>query len=227
MSPTRYAIVFDWNGTLLADAALCVRANNKTLELFGQAPVSLERYRAAYTIPLFNMYKEFGCSEKDLIERKQEIFDVFARHYEKGARTLRPRKGARKALEAFRERQHKIVILSNYTISAISKEAARLKLLDHFDSILANDVGGEILHKKGKGERLKAFVEENETAKAIVVGDTPEEIEIAHHYGYVGVALTHGVCSTSRLRAAKPDFLIDSLDQMPAIAQRVFGGGGA
>ncbi len=225
MTPSRCAVIFDWNGTILADTSLSVFATNETLGFLGLPPVTLAQYRDAYDMPLWRMYQAFGCKETEILERKAEIFGTFAEHYEKSVHRIRPRKGARQTLGALKERKNKLALLSNYTVDRISKQAKRLGLLESFDSILANQDGGEILHKKGKGERLRAFIETHETEKALIIGDTPEEIEIAHAYGYVGVAIKDGVCSLPRLRAAKPDFLIGSLEEIPAIAEKVFGRG--
>ena len=57
----------------------------------------------------------------------------------------------------------------------------------------------------------------------MIVGDTEEEIEIGRELGLVTIAITDGMCSTSRLRSMKPDFLIDTLAPIPAIARRIFG----
>jgi phosphoglycolate phosphatase-like HAD superfamily hydrolase len=205
MTPSRCAVVFDWNGTILADTSLCVYASNKTLELFGLPPVTLAQYQDAYEMPLWRMYQAFGCKEREILERKTEIFGTFAEHYEKGAHRIRPRKGARQTLGTLKERKNKLAVLSNYTVERISHQAKRLGLLGSFDSVLANQEGGEILHKKGKGERLRAFIEAHETEKALVIGDTPEEIEIAHTTVY-GVAIKDGVCSLSRCGPQSPIF---------------------
>lgn len=223
MSPSRHAVVFDWNGTLLADTALCVQATNKVLERFGLPHITIARYRAEYTVPLHLMYRAFGCTEEMVIDRQQELIDIFRGHYEPRAHKLRPRRGASKALAALKARGHSTAILSNYTKDSITAQVARLGLSAHFDALLTSDSITQVFMRGGKGERLKAFVEVQNTKKAIIVGDTVEEVQIARDYGYVAVALADGVCSASRLKAAKPDFLITSLEALPDIAQKVFG----
>lgn len=224
MSPERKAIIFDWNGTILADTALCWRAMNKTLEIFNVPPVSMKRYRETSIVPLQKMYRALGCDEKEMAARERELFQIFIDYYETHAPKLRPRRGARNVLKELRGRGHKLAVLSNYTTDRITNAAQRLGLLDYFDGLMANEAGGasNAFHKKSKGQRLQDFVATHETRQALVIGDTPEEIEIAHSYGFLGVALTDGVCSTARLRAAKPDFLIQSLEEIPEIAKKVF-----
>ena len=74
-------------------------------------------------------------------------------------------------------------------------------------------------------EGLKDYLKTNPAHAGIIVGDTEEEIDIGRELGLVTVAITDGACSTSRLRAMKPHFLVGALDHVPAIAQRVFGKG--
>jgi len=222
MSAKSHAVVFDWNGTLIADTRLCLHATNKTLELFDVAPVSLAAYQDAYVVPLLQMYLRFGCKEQDVFARQSEFFEAFSKHYEAQQNRLRLRKGARQALGTIKERGNQALVLSNYQTGKITQQAERFKILTHLDAVLAHDDFSKVLYKKGKGEKLKAYLEENEIMRALVVGDTPEEIEIAHAYGYPGVALSDGVCSLARLRAAKPDYLIHSLDEVSEIARHVF-----
>lgn len=222
MSPSQKAVIFDWNGTILADTRLCLASLNKTLSTFGVSPVSLPAYQDAYVVPFVHMYKRFGCDEGELRERQKELFETFAEHYEKNEKKLRLRKGARAALDSMKARGYTTGVLSNYTTRRIAEQAKRFRIAHCFDAVLANDQAEPVFYEKGKGERLKDFVEEREIKRALIVGDTPEEIEIAHAYGYPGVAITDGVCSVARLRAARPDFLIRSLDEMEEIAKKVF-----
>jgi phosphoglycolate phosphatase len=229
MSPTRQSVIFDWNGTLLADTALCLRTTNQTLALFGVKPVTMARYRQEYTMPLNQMYIAFGCDPQEIQERNAELVAAWGAYYNEHKNSLRLRRGAKETVHHIKERGHKVAILSNYTTPDIISKAMRHDMAHHFDAVLANhpDEAANVMLKRSKGERLKAFVETHEIQKALLVGDTPEEIEIAHAYGYLGVALTDGVCSTARLGAAKPDFMIRSLTEMPEIVESVFGKGGA
>lgn len=222
MTPSQQAVIFDWNGTILADTSLCLAAFNRTLGFLGVKPVTMAAYRHNSSVPLVHMYKEFGCDEKELAERQAEIFAVFAAHYETNEKRVRLRRGVRPLLDALKARGYATGVLSNYTVKRISEQAQRFRITHCFDAVLANEEATPVFYKKGKGERLKEFVESREIKHALVVGDTPEEIEIAHAYGYLGVAITDGVCSTARLRAARPDFLIRNLEEMNAIAKKVF-----
>jgi phosphoglycolate phosphatase-like HAD superfamily hydrolase len=221
MSKEATVVCFDWNGTLLADTLHCLRATNTVLKHLGKQPVSIDHYRRHCVVPIANMYRVFGCGEKELQERKEEIHEIWNGVYDKHTRTARLRRGARVMLQILRELDHTAIILSNHTVENIAGHTKRLGIHGHFDRILANDAMGQAFLNKGKGEKLRPYLAGG-TAKGLVVGDTVEEIEIAHAHNMLAVAITDGVCSTQRLRDAKPDFLIGSLTEIPAIAERVF-----
>lgn len=228
MSPNKQAVVFDWNGTILADTSLCLRATNHVLQKIGIKPATLGKYQSAYTLPMDNMYIALGCTPLQLEEHRSEIVRGWIHYYLENQKTVRLRKGVKPTLSDLASRGHKVAVLSNYTVDGIAQQMDRFALASHFDVVLANlpEESHRVMQRKSKGERLKGFVEGHDIRHALVVGDTPEEIEIAHAYGYLGVAIADGVCSLSRLKAAKPDFLIRRLDEVPSIARKVFGAGG-
>jgi len=227
MSPDKQAVIFDWNGTLFADTKCAVAATNAAIPLFGAKPATLQKYQDEYAMPLLDFYIRLGCDRADLEQRMDELFVVWAGHYEANVHKAGLRRGARAVLKELKANNYRAAILSNHTVSSITKQTKRLGVFERFDAVLANGDHEfkDIMHKADKGSRLKAFKETHDLQKALVVGDSPEEIEIAHHYGFLGVGIAGGFCSASRIRAAKPDFMINSLTEMPAIVRRVFGSG--
>lgn len=221
MTQKNATVVFDWNGTLLADTLCCLRATNTVLKHLGHKPVTLGHYRVHCRVPIAHMYQAFGCDIEELTHRKDEIHAVWNHVYDAHAKKSRLRRGARVMLGALREQNHASLILSNHTVENIAGHTKRLGIHEHFDGILANEAFGQAFLSKGKGERLRSYLD-GKPARGLVVGDTEEEVEIAHSHNMLAVAITDGVCSAKRLRAAKPDFLINNLTEIPAIAERVF-----
>lgn len=50
-------IVWDWNGTLLHDIDAVIAATNASFAEFGFAPITLERYRELYVVPVPKFYE--------------------------------------------------------------------------------------------------------------------------------------------------------------------------
>jgi phosphoglycolate phosphatase len=215
-------IVFDWNGTLLADTHCCWRSTNTVLNHLGRKTVTLEQYRAHSVVPIASMYQAFGCDAEELTQRAAEIHTIWNNVYDAQARSARLRRGARSVLQSLKNLPCSAVILSNHTVANISVHARRLGVYGHFNSILANERVGGAFTRKAKGERLPPYLRGNGVTHGIIVGDSEEEVEIARQHDMVSVALSGGVCSLRRLKAAKPDFVIQTLNELPAIVQYVF-----
>ncbi len=54
-----------------------------------------------------------------------------------------------------------------------------------------------------------------DSSELIIIGDTPRDIECAHSFGSISVAVSTGSFSTEELRGCQPDFLLESLEEFP------------
>ncbi|MDD2324552.1 MAG: HAD hydrolase-like protein [Alphaproteobacteria bacterium] len=224
MKESECAIVFDWNGTLLDDAVHCCEAMNAAIAVIGTSPMTIETYRREYAMPLMSFYERVGCDPQKLAANLTQVFDTFGSMYDATVNQTFLREGAKEVLSFLSAQGHRAAILSNHTVEMIAGQVKRFGIDAHFDAILANkgEEMRDIMHKADKGSRLKAYVEKYGIRRALVVGDSAEEIHIAHHYGFLGVGIEGGFCAAERIRAARPDFMIQSLTELPAIAREVF-----
>jgi phosphoglycolate phosphatase-like HAD superfamily hydrolase len=58
-------------------------------------------------------------------------------------------------------------------------------------------------------------------AECIYVGDTPEDLEMARAVGMRAIAILGPFPTEKRLRAAKPEFLLERLGDLPALLERL------
>lgn len=207
--------VFDWNGTLLADAKACVDGVNKQLEVLNRPPINLKDYQERYDVPHWQFYNTFGIEPEEIKEKSLQIAEAFHAEYEPKAAHARTRSGTRSLLEELATKNITRIVLSNHTIEGIYLHLERLKLTHHFDVVLANENIG-MGHFKGKQEKLEIYLETHavKPSDVLIVGDTIEEIRIGKNLGFKTVAITGGYNSTRRLRAAKPDVLVHSLHEI-------------
>ena len=120
----------------------------------------------------------------------------------------------REVLAWLRERSVPSAILSNHMTEAIAAQLERLDLTKYFGQILANTELGATVSGNNKIERMRDYLAgtQFDPSGTIIVGDSPEDIEIGKTLGMRTVAIGDGYFSTPRLRASKPDYLIlDSL----------------
>ena len=211
---TRKLIVFDWNGTLLADTIPSWRASNECLKLFGQPEISLAKFRDTFDFPVIHYYTRNGVSVDELLSEKEKSNTFYQETYERMAARTRLRSGARELLEWCNAQGHTCIILSNYLTEKIEAHLARLKIRHHFQHVDAHNCDGStILQNTTKTKRLSEYMVKRgyKPQDTTIIGDSLAEPDIARHLGLTSISITDGCISRARLIKANPDHLITSL----------------
>ncbi|OGI18426.1 MAG: hypothetical protein A3J06_03395 [Candidatus Moranbacteria bacterium RIFCSPLOWO2_02_FULL_48_19] len=216
-------VVFDWNGTIIADTLACMEADNRVLQVFGGTMVDLKTYRQTMIIPAIDFYMQHGCNREELLGNSQRLGEVLHGHYEPRAAKVRTRIGARRMLEWLQHREIKAVILSNHTVTGINRQLQRLRIQDYFSEVLANNALGSSIKGRNKREKLevcfaKSGLRQNEV---LIVGDSPEEIEMGRYVGIGTVAITGGYYARNRLVRNNPDYLINKPSDLITIIEAI------
>jgi phosphoglycolate phosphatase-like HAD superfamily hydrolase len=217
-------IAFDWNGTILADTSANIRANSLTLKKFKLKPISLNKFRDSFEIPVKNYWLKAGFTVKFFDNNFTQINETFHVNYEREAKNCRTRGGVKKILEWLYEQKTTSIIYSNHTILDINKHLKRLKIKRYFETILGRPEGDNShIHNRGKADKLKGYVRQNKLKphQVISVGDTEEEIEIGKQLGYHTVAIAEGWNSIKRLKKHHPDFLIHNMLELKKIVKQL------
>lgn len=215
-------IVFDWNGTILADTVPAWAASNILLEFHGAQSISLQKFRATFHFPVIHFYTLNGCDVDDVLARREESNALFQTTYERMSAHCRTRRGVRELLKWLKGQAVTCLVLSNYRTDKIKATLARLGLEEYFHHISAHDCdGSSILTATSKLERLSAFMIARgfRPQDTLIIGDSHEEPEIARHLGLAAISITGGVLSEARLRKAQPDYLIHDMRQIRKILE--------
>jgi len=212
-------VVFDWNGVIIADTIACMDADNHVLKTFGEKPIDHKTYLATFTVPVIDFYLVNGVDIKKLKRNQVKWENLFYEYYEKRAAKVRTRKNLRKLLEWFKKKGFELIILSNHTVDDIENQLKRLKIKQYFSLVLANSNGMTAFKKRNKLQKLQSYLKKGNYDKnnVIIIGDSPEEIEVGHKLGIKKIAITGGYYSTKRLRESKPDFLVNNLKEIMAV----------
>jgi len=216
-------IVFDWNGTLLADARASWLAGNTCLEYYGAQPISFLQYRQSFTFPILHFYKKNGLSVDHILEHKDGANKVFQAEYERLAKNARLRKGAREQLHWLQANGYDAIILSNHITEKIAEHVHRLKIGAYFKTISAHDCDGTtIMEHTTKSERLKTYMKAYgyTSEDTYIIGDSTEEPEIARLLGLTSIGITDGYITDSRLKKAEPDYIIHNLQALRDILRK-------
>lgn len=207
--PRYRTIIWDWNGTLLNDAAACRRIINRVLAKRKLPPISPHRYREIFDFPVEKYYGQLGFDFAK--ESFQKVGSEFIRFYEQQRHRLRLQPGARPLLKSLRDRGIAQIVLSAYrqeTLDSLLRE----KTLHHY---FTHVVGADDHYARGKKDHglalLKKFNMDRRTT--LLVGDTMHDHEVAEAMGIDCFLLNAGHQSRHRLeRCGVP--VLDNLHQL-------------
>lgn len=216
-------VAFDWNGTIFADTFAIYESDNEVIKLLNLKPVGFKTFLENFDVPVEKYYLALGVSKKDLEQKAHQIQELFHSNYEPRAAKVRTRAGTAELLRWLNKNNIDSAIFSNHLIEPIRKQLKRLKIEKYFTEVFANSNSETAFKNRSKKEKLKDYINKKKILpkEALIIGDTIEEIEIARELGVFSVSITHGNCSITRLKAKKPDYLINSLKDIVEIIKKI------
>ena len=196
-------IVWDWNGTLLDDLAVCNGILNDMLVPRGIPRVEREKYREIFRFPVSDYYREAG------FDFEKEPFPVLAEEFtalyaaREGECPIHP--GLVEILEALGKAGYRQEILSATRREDLLRQVEARGVAPLFKEI--SGTGTILAH--GKSDLARAWAEEHAKKEETVwfVGDTPHDAEVAEIMGAEILLVSWGHVSRERLLACgKPVF---------------------
>lgn len=211
-------IVWDWNGTLLHDIDVVIEATNASFAEIGLPPITLERYRDLYCVPVPRFYERLmGRLPTD--EEWARMDRVFHRHYWTLAETCGLAEGAAELLAA------RLAAGATQSLCSLAAHADLVPMVrshgieQHFvrvDGRLGPSDGGKAEHMVRHLAALRGI----EPARTVVIGDAVDDAVAAAHVGARAVLYTGGSHSRSSLRRAGVP-VVDSLTDAVHIAEEL------
>ena len=202
------AFIFDFDGTLANTFDIVVRAMNQFSEHYGYEPVSEDRIDYLRGLPAHQVLKSLGIpwyKVPDMILRFQRYVKDHMVEVELFPSVV-------DALMMLKSRGHILGI-----ITSNSRENVTLLLKKHECETL--DFIHSSRHLLGKATTLKKVIKQWGLDKNLVyyIGDETRDIDAARSCGIKSVAVTWGFNKRTVLEAHKPDYLVDSLDDLLSI----------
>jgi phosphoglycolate phosphatase len=189
-------IIWDWNGTLLDDAWLCVDVMNGMLTERGLPLKSVEEYKELFDFPVKDYYEKLGFNWDN--EPFDEVGMEFIVRYNRrqGETSLHP--GVQDVLTKISEKGYSQNILSAREQNELVSETKSLGVFGYFDRIQGLDDH----YAHGKTDVGLKLVKEMgvPVKKMLFVGDTRHDAEVAAEIGIDCVLIPNGHHSDERLR---------------------------
>jgi phosphoglycolate phosphatase len=194
LSRYRY-ILWDWNGTLLDDAWLCVDVMNTILREYGLPVRTLDSYKEIFDFPVRDYYLKLGFNfdEVPFEVVGMEFMDRYNdRHFEA---SLHPE--VREVLTVANEKGYKQMILSAREQTDLVAEIRKFSLEHYFSGIYGLDDH----YAHGKTDVGIRLLTESQVPKeqVIFIGDTRHDAEVAAEIGVDCILIPNGHHTRERL----------------------------
>lgn len=208
-------IFWDWNGTLLDDAWLCLDVMNGMLKRRRMPEMSAERYREIFDFPIVNYYNRIG------FDMERESFEALGKEfmdtYELRRREASLYRDTLSALEAARAHTFGQSILSAYRHETLVTLVEEHGLRGFFHDLHGHDH----IYPTGKTPQGRKALEQMELdpAEAVLIGDTVHDAEVAAELGMKCVLVPGGNQPEARLKAAGAPMAETRMDALDRIRQ--------
>lgn len=193
-------VVWDWNGTLMADVEHAVNCINALLGNHGLPLMDRDRYREVFAFPIEDYYRRLGF-DFTRVPFPTLAVDFYDR-YMAGFRNCPLQTGAETTLARVAELGLEQSVLSAAEHATLHEMLGHYGIVPHFRKIqgIENKMAKS---KVTEGQRLLAdspFA----PAETILIGDTDHDIEVGQELGIDVVIIAHGHQSAERLRKLHP-----------------------
>ena len=204
-------VIWDWNGTLLDDTEMCYQIANEMRQERGMDLMrGVEEYRTYFTFPVIDYYRRMGYTFET--EQFENISHQFVAMYAERFPGCPLQACAEETLSAVLKTGARQVLLSATGQEKLDEQVAHFGLNRYFDRVIGNS--NNLAH--GKSDYAVDFLRESgvNPARALFVGDTDHDFEIASSIGCGCALLTAGHQTKEHLLALGAP-VVESLSEIP------------
>ena len=207
-------VLFDWDGTLVdsyeADSAAYL-AMFKEMGI----PWGLEELDRHYSPNWYRVYRAAKLPRARWDDADRAWRAQYAKHSPQliaGARQVLVRLG----------RAHHLGLVTSGDRDRVTRQLRAFKLTQLFRARVCS---GDTPEKKPHPAPLRLALRKLrlEPAACVYVGDSPEDLQMAKRAGVRAIAVLGPFPTEKRLRAARPDFLLESIRELPEVLKRICG----
>lgn len=187
----KYDVIFwDWNGTIIDDVEICMETVNSLLKEYGKKPFSARAdYHKVFRFPIIDYYRDAGFDFDEV------PFDVLAHkyiaRYDVNCRRAKIFPDILNVLCTFKRDGIKQIMLTASEKNDLIRWLDEIDALKFFDDIIANDD----IYAAGKADIAKRWLKKHpeiNLERAVMVGDTTHDVEVARAMGIDAVTIARG-----------------------------------
>ena len=126
-------IIWDWNGTLLNDAWLCVEILNNIARKYNKGPVTFEQYRSKFDFPVKDYYRRIGFDFT--VESFETVANDYITEYNRRRFECNLNSDAANVLQTCSKADVTQSILSAYQQTRLEESVAHFKITGFFTKL--------------------------------------------------------------------------------------------
>ncbi|WP_320780010.1 HAD family hydrolase [Streptomyces sp. CRN 30] len=211
-------IVWDWNGTLFHDNDAVIGATNAAFAELGIAPITLDRYRALYCVPVPKFYERL-LGRLPTLDEWEVMDETFHRYYTEHRTVCGLTEGVPALLAGWGAAGRSQSILSMYGHEELVPLVRGFGIEPHFirvDGRTGPSGGSKAEHMV----RHLAALAGVRPSRVVVIGDAADDAVAARHAGAQAVLYTGGSHSRSSLEGVGVP-VVDTLEEAVTEAERL------
>jgi phosphoglycolate phosphatase len=207
-------VLFDWDGTLIDSYAADSAAYLAMFREMG-IPWGLEELARHYSPNWYRVYRAAKLPRA----RWDDADRAWRAQYAKHSPQLIA--GARQVLERL-GRVHHLGLVTSGDRDRVTRQLREFRLTRVFGARVCS---GDTPEKKPHPAPLRLALRQLslEPSACVYVGDSPEDLEMAKRAGVRAIAVLGPFPTERRLRAARPDFLLESIRELPDVLRNLTG----
>ena len=206
-------IIFDFDGTLCDTRSNIIVAFRATMERLGLEMRDEATCGATIGLTLRDGFKSMYPTLDDVaIDNCVDTYrQIFAERREELMPELFP--GVKETLEELHKRGHRMTIASSRLTDSLMLFMRHHNIDQYFENVVGSD--SVTNHKPHPEPALKTLAKLNiEPSEAIMVGDMPVDIAMAHNAEIRAVGVSFGNATHEELVEAKADWIIDDITML-------------
>ena len=207
-------VLFDWDGTLINSYAADSSAYLAMFREMG-IPWGLEELARHYSPNWYRVYRAAKLPRARWDDADRAWRAQYAKHSPRliaGARQVLARLG----------RAHHLGLVTSGDRDRVTQQLREFRLTRLFGARVCS---GDTPEKKPHPAPLRLALQKLclKPSACVYVGDSPEDLEMAKRAGVRAIAVLGPFPTEKRLRAARPDFLLESIRELPELLKRLHG----
>lgn len=209
MSPSFELVVFDWDGTLIDSEAKIVACMQAAMQDSGLPVLEPKQIRNVIGLGMRETLEALypGISERD----SKHMIDHYRLHFFAGEHSA-PFVGVPETLATMSEHGYFMAVATGKGRNGLNKALEATGFKRWFHATRTADETRSKPHPQMLEEILDQLAVSPD--KALMVGDTEFDLEMAHHAGMASVAVSYGVHELERLQAWNPLTCIHTMPEL-------------